>query len=184
MSLLSEKLAPLWSAINRLQARQMSIFPATVTSVNPVRIRIDGEAQSLAASPFAGVPVSQGARVRVLRHGTSHTIIGAATRIIRNPLVSTASGVSLGSGSEGIIDGATVTLHLSVTGVNRDSGTQSTSIGQLHPALLSLSAFPVPGYYSNGAAMAAVTGSGDMSLRWAASSGSQQIYFATSYPKG
>ena len=75
MSLLAEKLAPLWSAINRLQARQMSIFPATVTSIDPVRIRIDGEERSLAASPEVGVPIDLGSRVRVLRYGTSHLVI-------------------------------------------------------------------------------------------------------------
>ena len=76
MSLLSEKLAPLWSAINRLQARQMSIFPATITDIDPVRIRIDGESRSLAASPDSLVPAGPGERVRVLRYGTTHMIIG------------------------------------------------------------------------------------------------------------
>src|SRR5690625_3283499 len=81
MSLLSEKLAPLWSAINRLQARQMSIFPATVTSVDPVRIRIDGESRSLAATPANGLPVGTGERVRVIRYGT--TLLIAARMNLR-----------------------------------------------------------------------------------------------------
>ena len=72
---LADELAPLWSAINRLQARQMSIFPATVTSTNPVRIRIDGETRSLAATPDNGLPVGQGERVRVIRYGTTHLIV-------------------------------------------------------------------------------------------------------------
>ncbi|MGC0251500.1 hypothetical protein [Pseudactinotalea sp. Z1748] len=94
MSLLHEKLAPLWSAINRLQARQMSIFPATVTSVDPVRIRIDGEAQSLAASPDVGVTVGPGDRVRVLRYGTSHLIV-ARMNIRRQPFAVAAGAVTI-----------------------------------------------------------------------------------------
>ena len=108
MSLLSEKLAPIWSAINRLQARQMSIFPATVTSVSPVRIRIDGESQSLAATPDNGLPVGPGDRVRVLRYGTSHLIV-ARMNVRRQPFAM-AAGVVIIPGGDGSQTSAPVTF--------------------------------------------------------------------------
>ena len=94
MSLLSEKLAPIWSEISKLKARQHSIFPATVTSINPVRIRIDGESQSLAASPDVAEPVGPGDRVRVLRHGTTHLVI-ARMNVGRTPYAMAAGNAGV-----------------------------------------------------------------------------------------
>lgn len=185
MSLLSEKLAPLWSAINRLQARQMSIFPATVTNTVPLRIRIDGESQSLAASPSTLVPTSTGDRVRVLRYGTTHLIIGSmGRRIAQEDIFSDlAPGVSFSHGLAHV-RGSDVIMRFSVSGLERSSGSQNEYIGTLTPALHPAVAVPLPGYFSNGDVKAAITGSGTVSLRYSSASGSGQLFFSTAYPKG
>ena len=99
MSLLSEKLAPLWAAITRVEAQRINVFPATVTSVDPVRIQIDGQTAPLNASPDIGVPVGLGYRVRVIRYGTTHLIVSVMGSTTWQTL-SLASGWTNASSSE------------------------------------------------------------------------------------
>lgn len=73
---LAELLAPVWAELGSIKKRLPSVSPATVTSVDPVRIQVDGQGAPVAASPDTLVPVGPGDRVRVLRYGTTHLIIG------------------------------------------------------------------------------------------------------------
>lgn len=73
---LAETLAPIWAELSSIKKRLPSVSPATVTSVGPVRIQVDGQAAPVAASPDSLVPVGPGDRVRVLRYGTTHLILG------------------------------------------------------------------------------------------------------------
>ena len=73
---LAETLAPIWAELSSIKKRLPSVSPATVTSVGPVRIQVDGQAAPVAASPDSLVPVGPGDRVRVLRYGTTHLIVG------------------------------------------------------------------------------------------------------------
>lgn len=73
---LAELLAPVWADIKSVQKRLPSVSAATVTSVGPVRIQVDGQTSPVAASPDTLVPVGPGDRVRVLRYGTTNLILG------------------------------------------------------------------------------------------------------------
>ena len=73
---LAELLAPVWAELGSIKKRLPSVSAATVTSVVPVRIQVDGQSAPVAASPDTLVPVGPGDRVRVLRYGTTHLILG------------------------------------------------------------------------------------------------------------
>src|SRR5690625_5535764 len=53
-----------------------SVRSATVTSINPLRIHLDGEPAPVAATPVTLTSVGPGDRVRVLHYGTTHLILG------------------------------------------------------------------------------------------------------------
>lgn len=69
-------LAPVWAELSSIKKRLPSVSPATVTSIDPVRIQVDGQTAPVAASPDSLVPVGPGDRVRVLRYGTTNLILG------------------------------------------------------------------------------------------------------------
>lgn len=50
---------------------------ATVTGIGPLRIRLDGEAEPLAATPAAICPLQLGDRVWVQIHGRQMVVLGA-----------------------------------------------------------------------------------------------------------
>jgi len=76
---LAQALRPITDRITALDRRlrgKVSIRSATVTGVDPIRIRFDGESASLASTPRTHVPVGVGDRVDVAHHGgTSYTIL-------------------------------------------------------------------------------------------------------------
>src|SRR5690625_7156430 len=53
-----------------------SVRSATVTSINPLRIHLDGEPAPVAATPVTLTSVGPGDRVRVLHYGTTPLILG------------------------------------------------------------------------------------------------------------
>lgn len=76
---LTELMAPVWAELKSLSRRVPSVSPATVTSVNPVRIQMDGSGAPLSATPDVGVTVGLGSRVRVIHHGTTHLIVAVVS---------------------------------------------------------------------------------------------------------
>lgn len=106
---------------------------------------------------------------------------------IRGPdiFASLEPGISVASSSLAVIDeaedGSTVTMSVSIIGIDRSAGNQQISIGTLHPDLAPGLAVVLPGYYTNGAVTAAITSVGNVSLRWSSGSSSIQIFFSTSY---
>ena len=73
-------LEPIYDRLGDLDRRlraKVSIRPATVTSVDPLRVQFDGDSAPAASTPDTLVPVGPGDRVRVLHHGgTQYTIAG------------------------------------------------------------------------------------------------------------
>src|SRR5690625_5097319 len=94
-------------------------------------------------------------------------------------------GISVASNSLAVIDeaedGATVTMSVTIYGIDRSAGNQQIRIGTLHPDLAPRLAVALPGYYTNGTATAAITSVVSVSLRWSSGSASTQIFYATSY---
>lgn len=71
-----DPLAKIRAAILDLRRRMPSVRSATVTSINPLRIHLDGEPAPVAATPVTLTSVGPGDRVRVLHYGTTHLILG------------------------------------------------------------------------------------------------------------
>lgn len=94
---------------------------------------------------------------------------------------SIASGVSEASGNRVEVFGNIATCRISLLGVSRSSGNQSTSLGVISSSLLPVGATSLGAYYTNGSARIAMTSGGSVSLRWASSSGSNQLFIGGSW---
>ena len=88
-------LDPIRRAILDLRRLMPSVRAATVTSVNPLRIQMDGPNEApLSESPTTLVPVGPGDRVRVLHYGTTHLVLGAVSPGIAWKNLTVASGLT------------------------------------------------------------------------------------------
>lgn len=156
---------------------------ATVTSVDPVKIRYDGASDPALITPVVlGGAVSVGDRVRTTTVRGQTCILPTARTIQSDDIFdSLESGVSVHGASIALVEGRKALMTLSLIGVTRPSGNQRTEIGVLREELWPVWATGFDAYYSDGSAQFAVTGTGAVSIRWASSSSSNQLYASASW---